>query len=119
MPMLSYSSSILANSVVSHSLRSSSETPTLQVRPSSIIYPRCRRNLIVILPLLPNYIGKLPVSFPRSVGTTPVFYNYLKGSRFVDAGQVLDDGSLKFGHQVCRCLFQSLPCFSSLLDMRE
>ncbi|KAI0686231.1 glycoside hydrolase [Earliella scabrosa] len=46
-----------------------------------------------------NPSGKLPVSFPRSVGTTPVFYNYLKGARFVDAGQELDDGSLKFGHQ--------------------
>ncbi|KAI0773508.1 glycoside hydrolase [Fomes fomentarius] len=46
-----------------------------------------------------NPSGKLPVSFPRSVGTTPVFYNYLKGARFVDAGQVLDDGSLRFGHQ--------------------
>ncbi|KAI0751919.1 glycoside hydrolase [Daedaleopsis nitida] len=46
-----------------------------------------------------NPSGKLPVSFPRSVGTTPVFYNYLKGARFVDAGEVLDDGSLKFGHQ--------------------
>ncbi|KAI0766208.1 glycoside hydrolase [Trametes elegans] len=46
-----------------------------------------------------NPSGKLPVSFPRSVGTTPVFYNYLKGSRSVDAGQILDDGTLVFGHQ--------------------
>ncbi|KAI0640646.1 glycoside hydrolase superfamily [Trametes meyenii] len=46
-----------------------------------------------------NPSGKLPVSFPRSVGTTPVFYNYLKGSRPVDAGQILDDGTLVFGHQ--------------------
>ncbi|KAI0051485.1 glycoside hydrolase family 3 protein [Auriscalpium vulgare] len=46
-----------------------------------------------------NPSGKLPVSFPRSVGTTPVFYNYLKGSRPVDAGQVNADGSLTFGHQ--------------------
>lgn len=45
-------------------------------------------------------IGKLPVSFPRSVGTTPVFYNYIKGSRPLDIGMVLDDGTLKFGHQV-------------------
>ena len=45
-------------------------------------------------------VGKLPVSFPRSVGTTPVFYNYLKGSRPVDPGQILDDGTLVFGHQV-------------------
>ncbi|KAI0059329.1 glycoside hydrolase family 3 protein [Artomyces pyxidatus] len=46
-----------------------------------------------------NPSGKLPVSFPRSVGTTPVFYNYQKGSRPVDAGEVLPDGTLKFGHQ--------------------
>ncbi|KAF8996334.1 glycoside hydrolase [Cyathus striatus] len=46
-----------------------------------------------------NPSGKLPVSFPRDVGTTPVFYNYLKGSRPLDPGQVLDDGQLVFGHQ--------------------
>ncbi|KAJ6603031.1 glycoside hydrolase superfamily [Mycena sp. CBHHK59/15] len=46
-----------------------------------------------------NPSGKLPVSFPRSVGTTPVFYNFLKGSRPIDAGQILDDGTLHFGHQ--------------------
>ncbi len=44
--------------------------------------------------------GKLPVSFPRSVGTTPVFYNYIKGSRPLDPGQILDNGALKFAHQV-------------------
>ncbi|TFK53290.1 glycoside hydrolase family 3 protein [Heliocybe sulcata] len=43
--------------------------------------------------------GKLPVSFPRSVGTTPVFYDYLKGSRPVDPGMVTDNGTLVFGHQ--------------------
>ncbi|KJA13240.1 glycoside hydrolase family 3 protein [Hypholoma sublateritium FD-334 SS-4] len=47
-----------------------------------------------------NPSGKLPVSFPRSVGTTPVFYNYLKGSRPIDAGQILPNGTLVFGHQV-------------------
>ncbi|KAG6890480.1 hypothetical protein C0992_001148 [Termitomyces sp. T32_za158] len=46
-----------------------------------------------------NPSGKLPVSFPRSVGTTPAFYNYLKGSRPLDPGFVLDDGTLEFGHQ--------------------
>ncbi|RDB30408.1 Periplasmic beta-glucosidase [Hypsizygus marmoreus] len=45
-----------------------------------------------------NPSGKLPVSFPRHVGTTPVFYNYLKGSRPLDAGRALDDGTLVFGH---------------------
>ncbi|KAI0337167.1 glycoside hydrolase, partial [Trametopsis cervina] len=46
-----------------------------------------------------NPSGKLPVSFPRSVGTTPVFYNYIKGSRPLDPGMVFDNGSLQFGHQ--------------------
>jgi beta-glucosidase len=43
--------------------------------------------------------GRLPVSFPRSVGTAPAFYNYLKGARPLDPGAVLDDGQLQFGHQ--------------------
>ncbi|KAF7792066.1 hypothetical protein EIP86_003094 [Pleurotus ostreatoroseus] len=46
-----------------------------------------------------NPSGKLPVSFPQSVGTTPVFYNYIKGSRPIDPGAILDDGTLLFGHQ--------------------
>ncbi|KAF8588906.1 glycoside hydrolase family 3 protein [Ramaria rubella] len=46
-----------------------------------------------------NPSGKLPVSFPRSVGTTPVFYNYLKGSRPIDPGSIDDNGTLHFGHQ--------------------
>ncbi|KAJ8502412.1 hypothetical protein ONZ45_g11788 [Pleurotus djamor] len=46
-----------------------------------------------------NPSGKLPISFPRHVGTTPVFYNYLKGSRPLDPGSVLDDGTMNFGHQ--------------------
>ncbi|KAI0751981.1 glycoside hydrolase family 3 protein [Irpex lacteus] len=46
-----------------------------------------------------NPSGKLPVSFPRSVGTTPVFYNYIKGSRPLDPGLVYDNGTLQFGHQ--------------------
>ncbi|KAF9461447.1 glycoside hydrolase superfamily [Collybia nuda] len=45
-----------------------------------------------------NPSGKLPVSFPRHVGTTPIFYNYLKGSRPSDPGRILDDGTLQFGH---------------------
>ncbi|KZV72163.1 glycoside hydrolase family 3 protein [Peniophora sp. CONT] len=46
-----------------------------------------------------NPSGRLPVSFPHSVGTTPVFYNYLKGSRPLDPGSVGDNGTLVFGHQ--------------------
>jgi len=46
-----------------------------------------------------NPSGRLPVSFPRSVGTAPAFYNYLKGSRPLDPGVMTDNGTLKFGHQ--------------------
>ncbi|KAH0839362.1 family 3 glycoside hydrolase [Lanmaoa asiatica] len=46
-----------------------------------------------------NPSGKLPVSFPRSIATTPVFYNYLKGARPVDPGMTYLNGSLLFGHQ--------------------
>jgi len=45
-----------------------------------------------------NPSGRLPVSIPRSVGTTPVFYNYLKGSRPIDAGSISDQGVMTFGH---------------------
>lgn len=44
--------------------------------------------------------GRLPVSFPTSVATTPIFYNYLKGSRPIDPGTIYPNGSLSFGHQV-------------------
>jgi beta-glucosidase len=46
-----------------------------------------------------NPSGKLPVSFPHSVGTLPVFYNYLKGSRIADPGMAYSNGTLVFGHQ--------------------
>ncbi|KIK96990.1 glycoside hydrolase family 3 protein [Paxillus rubicundulus Ve08.2h10] len=46
-----------------------------------------------------NPSGKLPVSFPRSVGTTPVFYNYLKGSRPTDPPMIYSNGTMQFGHQ--------------------
>ncbi|TKX24853.1 glycosyl hydrolase family 3 N terminal domain-containing protein [Elsinoe australis] len=43
--------------------------------------------------------GKLSVSFPRDVGTLPIYYDYLNSARSVDAGSVNADGSLTFGHQ--------------------
>ncbi|KAJ6473135.1 glycoside hydrolase family 3 protein [Mycena sanguinolenta] len=46
-----------------------------------------------------NPSGKLPVTFPQAVGTTPDFYNYLKGSRTLDPGQIFANGTLLFGHQ--------------------
>ncbi|GJJ14100.1 hypothetical protein Clacol_008357 [Clathrus columnatus] len=47
-----------------------------------------------------NPSGKLPVSFPRTIGTTPVFYNYLKTGRPIDPGMITPNGTLVFGHQV-------------------
>lgn len=46
-----------------------------------------------------NPSGKLPVSFPRNVGTAPAFYNYLKGGRPIDPGYIAPNGTLVFGHQ--------------------
>lgn len=49
-----------------------------------------------------NPSGKTSVSWPRSVGTAPAFYDYLKGSRPVDwtgPGYIKDDGTLVFGHE--------------------
>ncbi|KAF9447325.1 glycoside hydrolase family 3 protein [Macrolepiota fuliginosa MF-IS2] len=47
-----------------------------------------------------NPSGRLSVSVPRDVGTTPVFYNYLKGGRpSSNPGATLADGSLMFGNQ--------------------
>ncbi|PNS15031.1 Periplasmic beta-glucosidase [Sphaceloma murrayae] len=43
--------------------------------------------------------GKLSVSFPRDVGTLPIYYDYLNSARSVEAGGVNADGSLSFGHQ--------------------
>lgn len=48
----------------------------------------------------PSFGGKLPVSFPQNVGTSPAFYNYLKGGRPVDPGYIAPNGTLVFGHQV-------------------
>ena len=48
-----------------------------------------------------NPSGKLSLSVPRDVGTTPVFHNYLKGGRPAsNPGLILDDGTLRFGNQV-------------------
>lgn len=49
-----------------------------------------------------NPSGRTSVSWPRSVGTAPAFYDYLKGSRPVDwtgPGYIKDDGTLVFGHE--------------------
>lgn len=46
-----------------------------------------------------NPSGKLSVSFPYDVGTLPIYYDYLNSGRPVDAGAVLPNGTLQFGHQ--------------------
>jgi beta-glucosidase len=48
-----------------------------------------------------NPSGKLSVSVPHDVGSLPVFYDYLNSGRGAssDEGQVLDNGTLVFGHQ--------------------
>lgn len=56
-----------------------------------------------------NPSGKLSVSIPRDVGTCPSYYDYLKGSRFVDSGAIYEDGTMKFGHQYV--LSSSLPLY--------
>jgi beta-glucosidase len=43
--------------------------------------------------------GKLSVSFPYDVGTLPVYYDYLNSGRATDAGAILPNGTLQFGHQ--------------------
>jgi beta-glucosidase len=45
--------------------------------------------------------GKLSVSIPHSVGTLPVYYDFLNSGRGLDgdAGQVYANGTLMFGHQ--------------------
>ncbi|GAB1197510.1 hypothetical protein APSETT444_006806 [Aspergillus pseudonomiae] len=47
-----------------------------------------------------NPSGKLSVSFPRSVGDLPIYYDYLNSGREIgDAGYVYSNGTLEFGHQ--------------------
>lgn len=43
--------------------------------------------------------GKLSVSFPHDVGTLPTYYDYLNSGRSLDAGAILPNGTLQFGHQ--------------------
>ncbi|KAL2176113.1 beta-glucosidase/beta-xylosidase [Thermothelomyces heterothallicus CBS 202.75] len=48
-----------------------------------------------------NPSGRLSVSFPRSVGDLPVYYDYLNSGRGAspDAGVAYENGTLVFGHQ--------------------
>ncbi|KAK6956499.1 hypothetical protein Daesc_001777 [Daldinia eschscholtzii] len=46
-----------------------------------------------------NPSGKLSVSFPYDIGTTPIYYDYLNSARaYPDPGSVSADGSMTFGH---------------------
>ncbi|KAI5840969.1 glycoside hydrolase superfamily [Morchella snyderi] len=46
-----------------------------------------------------NPSGKLSISIPRDIGTAPSYYDFLKGGRYVDAGTIYENGTMKFGHQ--------------------
>ncbi|KAF2203558.1 glycoside hydrolase [Delitschia confertaspora ATCC 74209] len=48
-----------------------------------------------------NPSGKLSVSFPYDVGTLPVYYDFLNSGRpsNPDAGSILPNGTIQFGHQ--------------------
>ena len=60
----------------------------------------------------------MPISAPRSVGTAPAFYNYLKLSRPIYPGKIYDNGTLYFDHQVCPTpSFLPLPCIYQILSV--
>lgn len=47
-----------------------------------------------------NPSGKLSVSFPRSVGDLPIYYDYLNSAREItDSGWVTENKTIVFGHQ--------------------
>lgn len=46
-----------------------------------------------------NPSGKLSMSFPYDVGTTPSYYDYLNSARYADPGYIEDNGTIVFGHQ--------------------
>ncbi|PGH12228.1 hypothetical protein AJ79_04408 [Helicocarpus griseus UAMH5409] len=47
-----------------------------------------------------NPSGKLSVSFPHDIGSSPTFYDYLNSARSVgDSGFIHENGSISFGHQ--------------------
>ncbi|RPA96246.1 hypothetical protein L873DRAFT_1791728 [Choiromyces venosus 120613-1] len=56
-----------------------------------------------------NPSGKLAVSIPRDVGTSPSYYDYQKGGRFNSPGAVYENGTMVFGHQYV--LSSSLPLY--------
>jgi beta-glucosidase len=46
-----------------------------------------------------NPSGRLSVSFPYDIGTTPIYYDYLNSARaYPDSGAVYPNGSIVFGH---------------------
>lgn len=47
-----------------------------------------------------NPSGKLSVSFPRNVGSLPIYYDYLNSARTIgDSGMEYENGTMQFGHQ--------------------
>lgn len=62
-----------------------------------------------------NPSGKLSVSFPYDIGTTPIYYDYLNSARaYPDPGFVFEDGSIKFGHNYV--LQSPLPLYEVLYN---
>ncbi|KAI0392287.1 glycoside hydrolase family 3 protein [Xylariaceae sp. FL0594] len=58
-----------------------------------------------------NPSGKLSVSFPYDVGTTPIYYDYVNSARaFPDPGAVYANGTIVFGHNYV--LANPLPLYS-------
>ncbi|KAK5942234.1 hypothetical protein PMZ80_006189 [Knufia obscura] len=46
-----------------------------------------------------NPSGKLPVGIPQSVGTLPIYYDYVNSGRAsVEPGYIADNGTIVFGH---------------------
>jgi beta-glucosidase len=46
-----------------------------------------------------NPSGRLSVSFPYDIGTTPIYYDYLNSARaYPEAGAVYPNGTISFGH---------------------
>lgn len=46
-----------------------------------------------------NPSGKLTVSIPHDVGTTPSYYDFMKGGRYSSPGAAYENGTLVFGQQ--------------------
>lgn len=72
-----------------------------------------------------NPSGRLSVSFPYDVGTTPIYYDYLNSARaYPNPGHIYPNGTLVYGstyvfqnpeamYEVCLCALETFPLFST------